>query len=52
MVRYHQIPIVILSAANDYEAAQMAGANAFLRKPEDIDTVGKTVTRLLQSAKS
>jgi CheY-like chemotaxis protein len=45
-------PIVILSATLDEAAARQAGADAFLRKPEDIMAVGETIARLLQSAKN
>ena len=45
------IPIIILSATLDEKAACMAGADASLRKPEDISRVAETVARLLQSAK-
>jgi len=45
------VPIIILSATLDEMAAQMAGADASLRKPEDISSVVKTVARLLQSGK-
>lgn len=44
-------PIVILSATLDEATAGMAGADAFLRKPEDITAVRQTIARLLQSAK-
>jgi CheY-like chemotaxis protein len=51
LAHHHRTPIIILSATLDDEAARQAGADAFLRKPEDITAVGETVTRLLQSAK-
>lgn len=44
-------PIIILSATLDEETAQLAGANAFLRKPEDIMAVGETVARLLHQTR-
>jgi CheY-like chemotaxis protein len=44
------IPIIILSATLDEVAAHMAGADAGLRKPEDISAVADTVARLLRSA--
>jgi CheY-like chemotaxis protein len=44
-------PIVILSSALDEATAGMAGADAFLRKPDDIRAVRETVARLLRSAK-
>jgi two-component system phosphate regulon response regulator PhoB len=46
-----RIPIVILSATLDSAAARASGADAFLRKPEDISAVGETVARLVGSAK-
>ena len=45
------IPIIILSATLDEVAARQAGADASLRKPEDISAVAETVARLLRSAK-
>ena len=45
------VPIIILSATLDEMAAQMAGADASLRKPEDISSVANTVARLLKSGK-
>ncbi|MCU1264915.1 MAG: putative two-component response regulator transcriptional regulatory protein [Acidobacteria bacterium] len=45
------IPIIILSATLDETAAHMAGADASLRKPEDISAVAETVARLLRSTK-
>jgi CheY-like chemotaxis protein len=44
------IPIIILSTTLDETAARMAGADASLRKPEDISAVAETVARLLRSA--
>jgi CheY-like chemotaxis protein/tetratricopeptide (TPR) repeat protein len=44
------LPIIILSATLDETAARMAGADALLRKPEDIAAVTETVARLLRSA--
>ena len=41
------IPIIILSATLDEMAACEAGADASLRKPEDISAVAATVARLL-----
>jgi len=46
-----QTPIIILSATLDAESVQRAGADVFLRKPEDIMAVGRTVSRLLQQAR-
>jgi DNA-binding response OmpR family regulator len=45
------IPILILSAVLDEASALTAGADALLRKPEDISAVAETVARLLRSAK-
>ncbi len=50
LAHHHQTPIVILSATLDDQTVRTAGANAFLRKPEDIAVVGETITRLLQSS--
>jgi CheY-like chemotaxis protein len=47
-----QTPIVILSATIDAADANLAGANGFLRKPEDICKVAETITRLVRSAKN
>jgi CheY-like chemotaxis protein len=44
-----QTPIVILSAALNEAAARAAGADAFLRKPEDLSSLAETITRLLAS---
>jgi CheY-like chemotaxis protein len=44
-------PIIILSETFDQESAQRSGADAFLRKPEGINMIGETVTRLLKSAR-
>ncbi|MDQ2856809.1 MAG: response regulator, partial [Acidobacteriota bacterium] len=51
LAHHHRTPIIILSATLDDQTARTAGANAFLRKPEDIPAVGETVAKLLQSAK-
>lgn len=44
-------PIIILSATLDEEEARIAGADAFLRKPEDIAAVTETVAQLVKSVK-
>jgi CheY-like chemotaxis protein len=44
-----QTPIVILSATLDEAAARAAGADEFLRKPEDLSSLAETITRLLAS---
>jgi len=46
-----QIPILILSDTIDQATARKAGANGFLRKPEDITTLAETVARLVRAAK-
>lgn len=51
LVHRRAIPIIILSATLDEAAANMAGADASLRKPEDISAVAETIARLLRSAK-
>ncbi|MCU1268641.1 MAG: hypothetical protein JWM21_4959 [Acidobacteria bacterium] len=51
LAHHQRTPIIILSDTLDDQTASRAGANAFLRKPEDIAVVGETVTKLLQSAK-
>lgn len=45
-------PIIVLSATLDETAACAAGADAALRKPEEISAVAETVARLLQAAKA
>lgn len=42
-----QTPIIMLSADELEIQARRAGANAFLRKPEDVSAIGETVARLL-----
>jgi CheY-like chemotaxis protein len=42
-----QTPIIIFSANNVEMAARRAGANAFLRKPDDVGAVVKTISRQL-----
>src|ERR1700682_2573366 len=44
-------PIIVLSAALDEDAARIAGADALLRKPEDISAVPETVARLVRADK-
>ena len=46
-----QTPIIILSATLDEETARLAGADAFLHKPEGVIAVSKTVSRLLEQAR-
>lgn len=43
-----QIPIIMFSSDTAYaDAAVIAGANVFLRKPEDVDLLSETVARLV-----
>lgn len=42
-----QTPIIMLSASNVEREARRAGANAFLRKPEDVLALAETIARLL-----
>ncbi|MGI9104933.1 MAG: response regulator [Pyrinomonadaceae bacterium] len=42
-----ETPIIMLSASEDELEARRAGANAFLRKPEDVNLLVGTVKRLL-----
>jgi CheY-like chemotaxis protein len=42
-------PIIILSAMPIDEATRDAGADAFLRKPEDLSSLAETITRLVAS---
>lgn len=42
-----QTPIIMLSASNVEREARRAGANAFLRKPEDVTALAETVAQLL-----
>jgi CheY-like chemotaxis protein len=41
-------PIIMLSADDCEKEAWRAGANAFLRKPEAVDRLSSTITRLLE----
>jgi CheY-like chemotaxis protein len=43
------IPVILLSGTAVEEAVMRAGANAFLRKPEDISSVVETISHLLGS---
>lgn len=46
-------PIIMFSASNVEREARQAGANAFLRKPEDVTALAETVARVLaQQSKS
>lgn len=42
-----QVPIIMLSAADEWREARRAGANAFLRKPEDMHALTETIARML-----
>jgi CheY-like chemotaxis protein len=42
-----QVPIIMLSASDVDREARRVGANAFLKKPEDIAAIAETVARLL-----
>ena len=42
-----QTPIIMLSASNVEKEARRAGANAFLRKPEDVMALTETIAKLL-----
>jgi two-component system, chemotaxis family, chemotaxis protein CheY len=42
-----QVPIIMLSAGDVEREARRVGANAFLRKPEDMAVIAETIARLL-----
>ncbi|HEV7892273.1 MAG TPA: response regulator [Pyrinomonadaceae bacterium] len=42
-----QVPIIMLSAADEWREARRAGATAFLRKPEDMHALTETIARML-----
>lgn len=42
-----QTPIIMLSASDMEREARRVGANAFLRKPEDVTALAETIARLL-----
>ena len=42
-----QTPIIMLSASDCAREARHAGADAFLRKPEDMPSIVETISRLL-----
>jgi DNA-binding response OmpR family regulator len=44
-----QTPIIMFSASEGVREAHLAGANVFLRKPQDIGKIVETVARLLIS---
>jgi CheY-like chemotaxis protein len=45
--RRQQTPIIMFSAGEVEKEARRAGANAFLRKPEDMNAIAETIARLL-----
>jgi CheY-like chemotaxis protein len=47
-----QTPVVIISASERGRAARLAGASAFLKKPEDINRVVETIARLLEARRT
>ena len=49
MSHRRDIPIVMMSGTLSEAAARTAGANAFLRKPQDIGSLAETIVRLLES---
>jgi CheY-like chemotaxis protein len=42
-----QTPIIMFSASDVEREARLAGANAFLRKPEDVNAIAETIAQLL-----
>lgn len=48
MLHRRYIPIVMMSGTLSEAAARTAGANAFLRKPQDIGSLAETIMRLLE----
>jgi len=42
-----QVPIIMLSATDEWREARRVGASAFLRKPEDMHALTETIARLL-----
>lgn len=46
------IPVIVLSGTAVEEAVLEAGANAFLRKPEDISSIVEVIAKLLSSAEN
>ena len=45
-------PIIMLSGDDCEKEAWRAGVSAFLRKPEGVDKLASTITRLLEERKS
>ncbi len=48
LAHHRQTPIVMLSASECSRDAQLAGANVFLRKPQDIAKIVPTIRQLLK----
>jgi two-component system chemotaxis response regulator CheY len=42
-----QVPIIMLSASDEWREARRAGATAFLRKPEDMHALTETIAHML-----
>jgi CheY-like chemotaxis protein/tetratricopeptide (TPR) repeat protein len=51
MAHRHQTPIIMFSGDEVEAGAKRAGANAFLRKPDDLHRLAETVARLLARKK-
>lgn len=51
MARWRSTPIIMLSGDDCEKEAWRAGVAAFLRKPEAVDQVASTITRLLEERK-
>ena len=47
LIHRQQTPIIMFSASDIEKEARQAGANAFLRKPEDLNTMAETIAQLL-----
>jgi len=47
MAHRHQTPVIVLSGDEVETQARRAGANAFLRKPDDVPALAETIARLL-----
>ncbi|MFN2493535.1 MAG: response regulator [Pyrinomonadaceae bacterium] len=50
MAHRRGIPVIVLSGTAVEEAVMGAGADAFLRKPEDVSSVVETISQLLSSS--
>ena len=50
LAQRREIPVIVFSGTAVEEAVMRAGADAFLRKPEDISSVVEVIARLLSSA--